>query len=314
MAERRLHKRIKRFVRYYLVRALLGLLGLLPLGAARRLGLAVGGLAFPLAGRERRKALASLAVAFPEKSEAERLELARACFRHLGACGGELAALRRIDPVLEQYVEFPEASRALLQAALAEGRGVVFVSGHVGNFELLARRVARAGFPSQTIAKEASDERTTALIQRVRESGGVKVIWRGRDGAARDMLRALKKGEILGLLIDQDTKVQGVFVDFFGKEAFTPRAAADLALRTGAAVVTGFAFRRPDGGHRLELARVPLPGSGDREADVRALTATLTAAIEGAIRQAPEAWVWMHARWKTRPEASDARPPASRPG
>jgi KDO2-lipid IV(A) lauroyltransferase len=179
---------------------------------------------------------------------------------------------------------------------------VLFISGHVGNFELLARRIAMDGFPSQTIAKETSDPRLTRLIEQMRSSGGLRCIWRGQEGAARHMLRALRKGELLGLLIDQDTKVQGVFVDFFGKKAFTPRAAADLALRTGAALVVGFAFRRADGGHRLTLKRiVTATQSNDQEQNVINLTQELTSEIENAIRQAPDSWVWMHRRWKTRP-------------
>jgi KDO2-lipid IV(A) lauroyltransferase len=302
MAEKRVHKRVKRFLRYYLLRALFAFVGALPLGAAKRLGAFVGGLGFVLARKERRKALDSLSRAFPQKSDGERLAIARACFRHLGTCGGEIGALARIDRMIERYVLLPDSARQVLEAALAERKGVVFVSGHVGNFELLARRISMAGFPCQTIAKEASDPRTTALIEKVRLSGKLKVIWRGQAGSVRHMLRALKNGEILGMLIDQDTKVQGVFVDFFGEKAFTPRAAADFALRTGAAVVMGFAFRREDGGYRLELTRLSVTPKGDRDADATELTAAMTRSIEDAIRRAPEAWVWMHQRWKTRPQ------------
>jgi Kdo2-lipid IVA lauroyltransferase/acyltransferase len=300
--EKRLLKRIKRFVRYYLLRGIALVVGLLPLAGARRLGAALGALAFILARGERKKALASLARAFPNASEADRVALARASFRHLGTCATEMCCLRQIDRALDLYVELPSSERAVLEDALAEGHGVVFVTGHVGNFELMARRIGRGGFPCHTIAKEASDPRTTVLIQKTRESGGVRVLWRGSERIVRDMFGVLKRGEVLGLLIDQDTRVQGVFVDFFGEKAFTPRAAADLALRTGAAIVMGFIFRRPDGGHRIELGRIPLPPStSDRDADSVALTQTMTSAIERAIRSAPEAWVWMHQRWKTRP-------------
>ncbi len=304
--ERRPLKRLKRFLRYGLVRALVFLVSLLPVRAALGLGAAAGRLGFRFAGRERRKALEGLAVAFPERSEAERTLLARQTFEHLGACAAEICCLPSIDPRIEQWVELPEADKALLDAALAPGKGVIFVSGHVGNFELLARRIAMGGYPCQTIAREASDPRTTAFIEKMRAAGRLKTIWRGKDGAARDMIRALRKGEILGLLIDQDTRVQGVFVDFFGRKAFTPRAAADLALRTGAAVVCGFISRHPDGRHRISLETVPAPQSGDREADVLDLTQALTLAIEAAIRRQPHAWVWMHPRWKTRPDPQKA--------
>lgn len=293
-------KRLKRALRYALLRFLLPVFSRLPLAAAGRLGEWVGGLAFALARGERDKALRSLGQAFPAKSAEERAALARACFRHLGRCALELACIRQIDREMDSWVEWPEPDRRALESALARRRGVVFVSGHLGNWELLARRVARAGHPCQTIARETSDKRLTALVERFRAEAGLKSIWRGQPGAAKQMLRALKAGEILGLLIDQDTRVQSLFVPFFGREAATPRAAADLALRTGAAVVLGFCQRLPTGRYLLSMREVALP-AGKQEEAAQALTATLTAGIEEAIRRAPEQWVWMHQRWKTRP-------------
>ncbi|MBM7119053.1 lysophospholipid acyltransferase family protein [Archangium primigenium] len=297
-----LAKRLKRFLRYLLVRAVLGFVSALPLGLARTLGAGFGRFAFAVAGGERRKALKSLARAFPERSDAERHALARASFRHLGMAAFEVGATTSLDANLEHLVRWDAEDRAVLEAALARGKGVVFVSGHVGNWELLARRVARAGYPSQSIAKETTDPRLTALVERFRAQGGVRSIWRGQEGAARAMLRALKAGEILGLLIDQDTRVQSLFVPFFGELAATPRAAADLALRTGAAVVVGFCQREGQG-YRLWTEEVAWPAGPDREADALGLTAALSARIEAAIRRAPEQWVWMHQRWKTRPPA-----------
>jgi KDO2-lipid IV(A) lauroyltransferase len=157
-----------------------------------------------------------------------------------------------------------------------------------------------AGYPCQTIAKETSDGRMTALVERFRASAKLKSIWRGQSGAAKHMLRALKAGEILGLLIDQDTDVQSIFVPFFGKPAKTPRAAADLALRTHAAVVMGFCQRQGSARYRLSMEEVTLP-LGEGETAVEQLTAALTARIEAKIRETPEQWVWMHQRWKSQP-------------
>jgi KDO2-lipid IV(A) lauroyltransferase len=282
----------------------LAIVSRLPLGFARWLGAGFGRLAFAVAGGERRKALKSLARAFPEKSDAERHALARASFRHLGVAAFEVGAVHSMDRQIERRVRWSEEDRRLLDAALARGRGVIFVTGHVGNWELLARRVARMGYPTQSIAKETTDPRLTLLIERFRARGGVRTIWRGHEGSARAMLRALKAGEILGMLIDQDTRVQSFFVPFFGELAATPRAAADLALRSGAAVLVGFCQREGEG-YRLWMEEMPCPSSGDREADALALTAAFSLRIEAAIRHAPEQWVWIHQRWKTRP----AEPP-----
>jgi len=296
-----LAKRFKRGIRYGLVRLALAGVGCLPLRWAGRLGEWFGALAYRVARTERRRAIEGLARAFPEASQEARTALAQETFCHLGRCIFELACIEKLDPVMEAWVEWPLEDRRVLEGALGEKRGVLFISGHVGNWELLARRVAMAGFPCQTIAKETTDPRLTRLVERFRATGGLKSIWRGQDGAAKSMLKALKGGEILGMLIDQDTQVQSVFVPFFGQRASTPRAAADLALRTGAAVVMGFCHRVSGGTYRLSMRRLEFAASADREADAVQLTARMTLEIEEAIRQAPAQWVWMHRRWKTQP-------------
>ncbi len=302
-----LSKRLKRFVRWLLVRQAVFWVSLLPLRWASALGARFGALAYALAGRERKKALSSL------ERAGQPPELARRTFEHLGRAAFELACIRQIDARFEEVVEWPAADRAVLDAALARGRGVVFVSGHLGNWELLARRVSHAGYPCHTIAKETTDPRLTRMVEAFRASAKLQSIWRGRDGAARAMLRVLKGNGILGLLIDQDTDVQSVWVDFFGQPAKTPRAAADLALRLGSAVVLGFCTRVEPGApkYRLSMQEVATDGL-----DATALTARLTKLIEARVRQAPEQWVWMHQRWKspTPPEAAARSPlPAGEP-
>ncbi len=298
-----LRKRIKRSVRSTLVRAVIRLLGLLPLRPALALGGLAGRAAFHLARGTRRLALASLAQAFPERTEAERRALAREMFVHLGRDALELAAVRSYDARLEAYVELTPPT--LLQEVIARGKGMVFVTGHVGNWELLARRIARAGIPNAVIAKAGGDERLNEFAEGFRADGGVATLWREDSDTGRAIIRTFRQGKALGLLIDQDTKVQGVFVPFFGREAWTPRAAADLAMRFGAPVVVGTIHRRgprPLDGHRVEVTEIPFASEPpDREAEVVRLTAACSAALEEAIRRHPAEWVWMHQRWKTRP-------------
>ena len=296
-------KRARRYLRYLGVRAAVGLVGLLPLELASRLGASLGALAYRLAWGERAKALASLARAFPEATGPQREVLARRAFAHLGAAACELACVRQLDAHPEARVDWPAEDRAVLDRALARGHGVLFITGHVGNWEVLARRMTLAGYPLTAIGKEASDPHTTALVADLRRRGGVGVLWRGAPGAARQMLRTLRGNGILGLLIDQDTRVQSVWVPFFGHLAKTPRAAADLALRTGAVPVLGFAVRTGPARYRLQLEEVPLP-SGEGEAAVLALTARFNQGIEAVIRSHPEQWVWMHQRWKSPPPAA----------
>jgi Kdo2-lipid IVA lauroyltransferase/acyltransferase len=299
-----LYKRIKRFLRYLAILSAGTLASFFPARLAGAMGAWLFRLGWYLARTDRKRSLESLARAFPKKSEAERTELSKACFEHLGQMAGELVAVREIDRNLAQWVEWPEASQRVVKDGLARGKGIIFVSGHLGSWELLARTVALHGYPCTTIAKETTDHRTTALIERFRESGKLHSIWRGRDGAAKKMLKVLKSGEILGLLIDQDTDVQSVWVPFFGHPAKTPRAAADLALRTGATVIFGACRRVKPNRYLLLMEEIPLPTEGDTEEKVLALTANLTLRIESSIRAAPEQWVWMHRRWRHQPEAA----------
>ncbi len=176
---------------------------------------------------------------------------------------------------------------------------MVAVSGHVGHWELFGWALVRLGLPLHVIAREGVDSRLGGLAEAFRAKGGVHSILRGAPGSAMAMLRALRRGDMLGFLVDQDTRVQSVCVPFFGTLASTARAPADLTLRTGACSVVGFLQRRADGRYQLSGAEVDVPHTGDAEADVVELTARYSAAIEAAVRRTPEQWVWMHQRWKT---------------
>jgi KDO2-lipid IV(A) lauroyltransferase len=286
-AERR--KRVRRELR---VRALL-----LALPFLRHLppvlGAALGTLAWYLTPRQRRLAREHLALAFPEKTRKERDLIGRRSFANLGRA---MLAAARGDA---GDVDLAPEDEALLRAAQAEGKGVVLVTGHLDNWELFARRIARLGLPCGTVAKEAQDPRLTALLERSRQEAGVRVFWRGSPMSARELLRFLREGGMLGILIDQDTRVAGHFVPFFGRLAFTPRAAGDLAVRVGAPMIFGCAHRVAGNLHRIVLRPIDVARSGDRDADSFALTAAATKAIEDEIRANPTEWVWMHPRWRT---------------
>jgi len=298
-------KRVKRALRSLFLQGLIRLLALLPLRAALLLGSAVGRLAWPLARETRRQMLASLAVAYPERTPAEREAIARASLVHLAWLAAEIVTLPRYDRRLEDYVRFAGDAEQVFREAIGHGRGLVCVTGHVGNWELMARRVARAGIPNSGIAKASHDARMNRYMERFRAEGGVGTLWRENPSTARAMIRVFKEGKALGLLIDQDTSVQGVFVPFFGRLAFTPRAAGDLAMRFRAPVVVAWCRRRgpgPDAGHEIRAVDVPYDAEApDRELEARRVTAACTAQLEAAIREHPEEWVWMHERWKTQP-------------
>ncbi len=295
-------KRRKRWLVYLLARAAAAPWSLLPLGLALALGRLIGRLAHPLAWSARKTACTQLEQALGV-APAEAPRRCRALFVHVGALAAELICLPRLLPRLADYVALDDASRAALHAAVAEGRGVVMVTAHLGNWELLAQRVVAEGLDGVTVARENPNPYLSRWLGSRRGLAGLEVIDRGDPRSARRILAALKRGAILGLLIDQDTRVQSTFVPFFGRPARTPIAAAQLALRRDCPVLMAFIHRRPEGGHQLEVSRLPLDDlpEGPAEARVQALTARMTAAIEAAVRARPEQWVWFHRRWRTPP-------------
>ena len=187
-----------------------------------------------------------------------------------------------------------------LKAAEASGQGTILITGHIGNWELMAAALSIRGYRLHVIAAPLYDPRIDDLIIKLRERFNIETISRGSPSSSRKILNVLRSKEILGLLIDQDTKVDGVFVDFFNKKAHTPAGAAQLALRSGAATMMCFVTRLPGDRHRITIEKpMHLFKSGDRERDIETNTAMFTKRIEEHVKHYPEQWVWMHRRWRT---------------
>ncbi len=293
-------KKLKNWLIYTAVVALMGMLRCMSLSMSRRFGRWLGRRAFGIAKSERAKTISNLQAAFVDES-LDRIErLGRSIFEHFGAAAAECVNVRKIHN-MPAFMELTPESRKVLDDTLAQGKGVVFVSGHCGNWELMARSLAGLGYPINTIGKKSYDPRFTRMMERFREEGAVRTIWRGSDDVMQRMKVVLRRGEIMGLLIDQDTRVAGVFVPFFGRPAFTPNAAAYLAKMSGAPIVCGFNHRNGPNGYKIVIESFEPSTQNDPEAAVFYDTAGLTARIENHIRKHPSEWVWMHGRWKTRP-------------
>jgi len=314
MARRSLWRRLRRATRdprnAALARAIGGFsraLGALPMPAALAVGRGLGTAAHALLATPRRLAVAHMGLAFPELDLATRRRLVRATFRHAGQAFAELSLfetiLRRPDYVRFEGVE-------ALDTALARGRGAIAVTGHVGNWELLAAWAAAIGYPITVVVRRVNDLRFHSLIVRFRAAAGVEVLVRDDPRFVAAVGDALRRNRVVAMLIDQDTRGAGVFVPFFGRPAHTPPGAALLALRARVPVVTAFIERRPEGGHLVRVAPVPAELPRGREG-VRELTARLTAAIEAQIRRSPAEWVWWHERWRKQPSAAAMRRPAA---
>jgi len=267
---------------------------------AQAAGRALGRLAWAVSRRDRRRALEHLDVAFGGLPPAERARIARESFRHLGALLGECLWLStRPRSEVARHVRFDGWEH--VDAARALGRPILVVTGHCGNWELLAAALNQRGLGMSVVARALDEGGLQERLLAFRARFGSPTIVRGTPGAARALLRQLRRGGALGMLIDQDTKVEGVFVPFFGREAWTPSGAAELALRFDATVLPTFIEREPDGRH---LARIESPLA--LATDVTESTAAMTARIEAQIRRVPEQWVWLHRRWRRRPPGERA--------
>jgi KDO2-lipid IV(A) lauroyltransferase len=302
---RRAIKRAKNEAIFVGFRLVVGLIRLLP----HRLSLWLAGIlgtgAYYVLWPERRKALAHLAIAFgEEKSATERRRIARRSFVHLAHNFVELVNFERMSDRLDTYVELED--RSGIDRCLEGGKGLIWVTGHIGNWEVLASYFSRhERYKVNVISRRAYDPRMQDLLVHLRSGSGVKTIERGDPRATREIIRTFRRNEVFAVLIDQDTKVQGVFVDFFGRPAFTPMAAATLAYRMEAPVLVGFIERLPDGRQRITYSGpVVLPRTGDADEDARLATAEFTRLIEAQIRRIPEQWIWMHRRWRTRPPST----------
>jgi len=237
---------------------------------------------------ETRRAQQQLRATLPHLDAAKTT---RRMFVHFSESIWELSRLRRSVPQLDAE------ARRVLDEALAEGKGAIVISGHVGNWEILGQAIAAAGYPIATIATPFYDPRITRWLDKWRAQHGLKIIWR-EENSGKAILRALRSNQLMAFLIDQNTKTAGAYVPFFGRPAFTPTTPAALALRTAAPVIFCWHHRRRKS-HQITIERVIYERSGDHQRDVLALTMVLTASLESVIRKVPEQWVWMHRRWRT---------------
>lgn len=266
---------------------------------ASGLGRSLGSLAWALDGRHREVAVNNLAIAFPSMSEARRKQLARAAFQQAGRTLIEVLWSPSLgDETLSQVAVFE--GKQHLDAALATGNGALITTAHFGNWELMGVALAHIGVPMNVIARRIDDPQVEAVLHRLRTRTGARVIHK-QDGV-RAALRALRAGEVVGILIDQNTlATQASFVPFFGKMAATTTITAQLHVRTGAPIIMLFCIPEGD---RYRFVFEPLETAdavAGTEDAVERLTAATTKQIEEHIRRYPEAWLWIHDRWRTRP-------------
>ncbi len=294
--------RLKHRVEYALLRTSLALLRFLPFGLALWIGRRLGELAFDVVRLRRAVTLENLQRAFGlERSPRELVRIGRACYRNAAMTFLELGLCARRPPQ-EVETRVTLGNAACVAAAAAPGRGVLYLTGHYGNWELLGARVSRIGPRLHAVAGDQRNVLVDRYLRELRERLGMGVI--PMAAAARDVLRALRDGEGVALVADQDAGRTGVFVEFLGRPAACHAAPMRFAYRTGAPIVMGFCRRTGPGTFRCDLEG-PLEPDRSRPEDeeVLRLLRRYNETLERLVREHPEQWLWMHRRWKTRPPA-----------
>jgi lauroyl/myristoyl acyltransferase len=271
-----------------------------------RLANAAGWLAFHLAARERRIALTNLDIAFgPSKSAEEKQRIALSAFQTFARSSlGLFWAPRLNRETLGALIEVDAESVRRVRECHARGKGIVFVTLHYCDWELIGLATALQGIPLTIVTEQTRNPHVKRILERLRGHTGNRIIL--QRYAVPKLYKALTRGECIALLIDLNALPTrgGIWLEFFGRPVFSYSVAAGLALRTGAAIIGGVAHPLPDGRLRVVYGpEIPCAPTGDEDADVRDVSQRCLRFCEEIIRQRPEYWVWFYRRWRFRPTA-----------
>jgi len=298
-------KRFKRKVRYNFIYALLRVMmfisGLMSRAAWLKFCGALGRLSSVFTANSRKRVVKHLTMVYgKEKTPEEIKSLSKEVFKMLGMNAGDIIQSVNISSQddFEKFRVIKGVEHA--EAAHKKGKGVIFLTAHIGPFEYIATELAFRGYKPLIVGTKLKDQRLNDLLASNRNKFGAQLVERGKDTVK--LVKNLKLGGTMIILIDQDTKVKSRFVNFLGHPCATPIGATIMALKTGAAVVPMFLHQRED--FMIEINCYPeleMTVTGDDETDLIVNTQKLSDVTEQEVRKYPEQWVWMHERWKTKP-------------
>ena len=265
-------------------------------------------------GRGRHRALENLRLSFPEKSQSWRDRTARRSFEHLVMLAFDVLYTTRLVRLStwNRYLELGDEMSEVLRLIL-DGRGIIMVTGHYGNFEILGYALATFGLENYSIARPIDNPHINRYLLAVRQRQGQTIL--DKKGATESMLEILASGATLGFIADQNAGRKGLFVDFFGRKASTYKSIALLAMQYDLPIIVGYTRRIRDRFHfKIGLTRIIKPHHWrDQDDPLKWITAQYTAAIEEFVRQDPEQYWWVHRRWKTRPPEEQKNKPILQP-
>ncbi|MBI4431553.1 MAG: lysophospholipid acyltransferase family protein [Candidatus Omnitrophica bacterium] len=290
-------KRFRHYIEYLILRLFIAPVNALPLRWAYRLGDAIGDIMYARAHARRFVAEKNIRAAFPEKSESEVAQIARACFRNAATLSIEAARLHKLAPRIEKWIDIE--GEDVVWRGLEEKRGVIILTSHLGNWEIMANRAAAAGYPIHALARPLKNAYIYDRVKRVRGSRGLKSI--DKSGAVRSTIKLLRKNQVVAMLVDQRETQGGIEIDFFNRKALTGTFAAFLAINYKPELVFAHFLRSREDRAKWRMRFTPLdigPLSGDYDRDVRRITQTIMSTFESWIRDYPEGWYWMHERWR----------------
>ncbi|MDD5680767.1 MAG: ELM1/GtrOC1 family putative glycosyltransferase [Candidatus Omnitrophica bacterium] len=276
------------------------LLTALPIRAALAIGRFFGGLGYIVNYNRAKVAYANMRAAFAgEKEPSEIRKTVKALYRNFGQVLVEVVRMPSIDkPYMDKYIEVPGWDN--FTGALKKGRGVIYLTGHFGNWELCSIASALSGFPLFVLAREQKMARLNNLLNMARESKGCKVIKKGM--ATREIYEHLEKNGIVGILSDQDAGKKGMFINFFGRPTSSPRGAFALARKTQSIIIPAFAARINGPYHKIFLeSPIEVSNEGDGDANELEAMQKFASILESYIRKYPAQWLWLHKRWKSTP-------------
>jgi KDO2-lipid IV(A) lauroyltransferase len=287
---------------FWALRGFVGVLGGLPRGMARQVGAGIGWVAYQALGRLRRVGQQNLAMAFPEKTEEERDGILRRVYRNLGYQIAEFCQMAGYTPgEASEFISYDGFEN--FSGAMAKEKGVFVLTGHLGAWELSSFYHSLMGHPMDMVIRRLDNPLVDTFVNRIRCLHGNRVLH--KDDFARGLIASMRAGRAVGVLMDTNmTPPQGVFVPFFGRVACTASGVARVVQKTGAAVLPGFLlWQETEKKYRLVFGpELEVVSTGNAEADAVENTARFTEVLEEYIRQYPDQWLWMHRRWKTRPE------------
>lgn len=291
--------KLRRYVLYYLARALAAIVYIMPLSVALAFADAIGSLAFYAARKYAKVTLENLRSVFGgEKTEDEIQRIARGVFRNIARNAVELVRFPKITKENIDSILTIEG-KDILDRGYSKGKGIVLVTGHIGNWEIMAIALRIKGCPGVAVGKRIYFHKYDEYLNSLRRHHDVHIVY--RDESPRKILKLLKSNNLVGIVADQDVdSVEGVFVNFLGRKAYTPAGPAVLAKATGAPLIPVVMIR--DGRrHRLIVNEpIELADTGNKEADMVTNTQRWSDVLESYIRKYPDQWVWMHRRWKTK--------------